>query len=118
MKGERLKRPAEQIDPDMYLRVVEKKKDGIVVRGCKLHISEASIADEIIVIPTRILGPDEQQYAVAFAVPADYDGVKQVVHIHKTRKRTHFKTGNPFQDYYDHRVGLRGRIYRIGKKQA
>ncbi|PKN83799.1 MAG: aromatic ring hydroxylase, partial [Deltaproteobacteria bacterium HGW-Deltaproteobacteria-1] len=36
MKGERLKRPAEQTDPDMYLRVVEKKSDGIVVRGCKL----------------------------------------------------------------------------------
>jgi hypothetical protein len=28
MKGERLKRPAEQTDPDMYLRVVEKKSDG------------------------------------------------------------------------------------------
>ncbi len=101
MKGERLKRPAEQTDPDMYLRVVEKKSDGIVVRGCKLHISEASIADEIMVIPTRILGPDEQQYAVSFAVPADYDGVKQVVHIHKIRKRTHFKTGNPEIGYTD-----------------
>ncbi len=101
MKGERLKRPAEQTDPDMYLRVVGKKKDGIVVRGCKLHISEASIADEIIVVPTRILGPDEQQFAVSFAVPADYDGVKQVVHIHKIRKRTHFKTGNPDIGYTD-----------------
>lgn len=93
MKGERLKRPAQQSDPDMYLRVVEKRNDGIVVRGCKLHISEASIADEIIVVPTRALGPDEKEYAVAFAVPADYDGVKQVVHIHNFRKRTTFKKG-------------------------
>jgi len=93
MKGERLKRPAQQTDPDMYLRVVEKKKDGIVVRGCKLHISEASIADEIMVVPTRALGPDEKEYAVAFAVPADYDGVKQVLHVHNFRPRKVFKKG-------------------------
>ncbi len=81
------KRPIEQTDPDMYLHVVEKKSDGIVVRGCKLHISEASIADEILVIPTRALGPDEKDYAVAFAVPADHEGVKQVLSIHNFRKR-------------------------------
>ena len=93
MKSERLKRPAQQTDPDMYLRVVEKKQDGIVVRGCKLHISEASIADEIMVVPTRALGPDEKEYAVAFAVPADHDGVKQILHVHNFRNRTHFKKG-------------------------
>ncbi len=93
IKGERLKRPIEQTDPDMYLHVVEKKKDGIVVRGCKLHISEASIADEILVVPTRALGPDEKDYAVAFAVPADHEGVKQVLSIHNFRPREHFKKG-------------------------
>ena len=71
----------------MYLHVVERKSDGIVVRGCKLHISEASIADEILVVPTRALGPDEKDYAVAFAVPADHEGVKQVLSIHNFRKR-------------------------------
>ncbi len=93
MKGERLKRPKEQADPDMYVHVVEKKSDGIVVRGCKLHISEASIADEILVIPTRALGPDEKDYAVAFALPADWEGIKQVVHVHPQRGREHFKRG-------------------------
>ena len=93
VKGERLKRPSEQIDPDMYLHVVEKKKDGIVVKGCKVHISQASIADEIIVVPTRALGPDEKDYAVAFAVPADHEGVKQIVHIHASRPRRHYPRG-------------------------
>jgi len=93
VKGERLKRPAEQTDPDAYLHVVEKKKDGIVVRGCKVHISEASIADEILVVPTRALGPDEKDYAVAFAVPADHEGVKQIVHIHAMRERKHYQRG-------------------------
>jgi len=93
MKGERLKRPAQQTDPDMYVHVVEKKSDGIVVRGCKLHISEASISDEILVVPTRALGPDEKDYAVAFAVPSDHEGVKQVVSIHSQHKRKHFQRG-------------------------
>jgi aromatic ring hydroxylase len=96
VKGERLKRPIEQADPDMYLHVVERKKDGIVVKGCKVHISEASIADEIMVVPTRALGPDEKDYAVAFAVPADHEGVKQIVHIHSLRDRKHFKRGFDF----------------------
>jgi 4-hydroxybutyryl-CoA dehydratase/vinylacetyl-CoA-Delta-isomerase len=93
VKGERLKRPSEQTDPDMYLHVVEKKNTGIVVRGCKIHISEASIADEIIVVPTRALGPDEKNYAVAFAVPADHEGVKQVLSIHNVRRKVHYKRG-------------------------
>jgi 4-hydroxybutyryl-CoA dehydratase/vinylacetyl-CoA-Delta-isomerase len=33
VKGDRSKRPSEQIDPDLYLRVVEVKSDGIIVRG-------------------------------------------------------------------------------------
>jgi aromatic ring hydroxylase len=93
VKGDRIKRPADQEDPDMYVRVVEKRDDGIVVRGCKLHISEASISDEIIVVPTRALRPEDKDYAVAFAVPGDYEGVKQVVTIHNLRKREHFKRG-------------------------
>ena len=30
VKGDRTKRPHEQTDPDLYLRIVERKKDGIV----------------------------------------------------------------------------------------
>jgi aromatic ring hydroxylase len=93
VKGERLKRPSEQTDPDMYVRVVEEKSDGIIVRGSKVHISEASIADEILVVPTRALKQNETAYAVSFAVPGDYDGVKQVVHFHNPRKREHFPRG-------------------------
>ena len=93
VKGHRMKRPAEQPDPDAYLHVVERKNDGIVVRGCKVHISYAGVADEIMVVPTRALTPEEGDWAVAFAVPADYDGVKQVLHPHNMRKRKHFQRG-------------------------
>jgi aromatic ring hydroxylase len=93
VKGNRIKRPADQEDPDLYTRVVERKSDGIVVRGCKLHISEASVADEVLVVPTRALRPEDKDYAVAFAIPADWDGLKQVVTIHNYRKRKHFPRG-------------------------
>ena len=93
VKGDRMKRPADQVDPDLYTRVVEKKSDGIVIRGCKLHISLASIADEVLVVPTRSLRPEDKDYAVAFAIPGDWEGLKQVVTIHNYRKREHFPRG-------------------------
>ncbi len=93
VKGLRMLRPAEQPDPDQYLHVVEERPDGIVVRGCKVHITFASVADEIIVVPTRALGKDEKQYAVAFAVPADHEGVKQVLSPHNMEDRKHYKRG-------------------------
>lgn len=96
VKGMRMLRPAQQPDPDSYLRVIEKRDDGIVVRGCKVHITFASVADEIIVLPTRALGKDEGDWAVAFAVPADLDGVKQVLTPHNMRPRKHFKRGFDF----------------------
>ena len=93
VKGDRMKRPSQQKDPDQYVRVVERKKDGIVVRGSKVHNSEASVADEIVVVPTRALLPEEKDWAVAFAVPGDWEGVKQVVTVHNLRERKHFKRG-------------------------
>ncbi len=74
-KGDRSLRPGQQPDPDMYVHVVERRPDGVVVRGAKLHNTMAPYADELIVIPTRALGKDEKDYAIAFAIPADTEGV-------------------------------------------
>lgn len=74
-KGDRAARPAEQWDPDQYLHVVERRPDGVVVRGCKVHNTMAPYADELLVIPTRVMGADEKDYAIAFAIPADTEGV-------------------------------------------
>jgi 4-hydroxyphenylacetate 3-monooxygenase/4-hydroxybutyryl-CoA dehydratase/vinylacetyl-CoA-Delta-isomerase len=75
IKGDRKARPHEQADPDAYLRVVERRKDGIVVRGCKAHIGIAPVAEELIVVPTRALTKEEDDWAVAFAIPGDTKGV-------------------------------------------
>jgi len=67
VKGDRSKRPHEQADPDLYLRIVERKSDGIVVKGAKAHNTIAPYAQEIIVVPTRALTPEESDWAVAIA---------------------------------------------------
>lgn len=74
-KGDRAARPSEQWDPDQYLHVVERRPDGVVVRGCKVHNTMAPYADELIVLPTRVMGANEKDYAIAFAIPADTEGV-------------------------------------------
>lgn len=78
VKGDRTRRPHEQEDLDLYLRVIEKRDDGIVVRGAKAHNTTAPYADEIIAVPTRNLTKEEGDWAVAFAIPADHEGVKLV----------------------------------------
>jgi aromatic ring hydroxylase len=77
-KGDRTKRPSEQPNPDAYVHVVEEREDGIVVSGIKMSITQAAYADEILVIPTRALMEGDRDFAVAFSIPGDWDGVKLI----------------------------------------
>ena len=79
VKGDRSKAPHTQQDPDMYLRIVEKRSDGIIVRGAKSHQTGSLSSHEIIVLPTRALRPGDEDYAVAFAIPSDTPGLIHVV---------------------------------------
>lgn len=74
-KGNRNLAPSQQADPDLYLRIVEKRADGIVVRGCKVHQTGAVNSHEVIVMPTRTMGERDKDYAVSFAVPSDTEGL-------------------------------------------
>lgn len=78
-KGDRGKAPHAQADPDLYLRIVEKRKDGIVVRGAKAHQTGICNSHEVIVMPTIAMGPDDKDYAVSFAVPVDTDGIFMII---------------------------------------
>jgi len=78
VKGDRSLRPHQQRDPDMYLRVVERKKDGIIVRGAKASISGASIAHEIVVLPCTSMRSEDEAYAVSFATVGDAPGLIHV----------------------------------------
>jgi len=75
-KGDRSKRPSEQADPDLNVRVVEKRSDGIVVRGAKVHTSCSPYVDEIIVLPSRSMGAGDEAWSVAFALPVATRGLR------------------------------------------
>lgn len=78
-KGDRSLPPHQQPDPDHYLRVVEKRDDGIVVRGAKAHQTGAVNSHEILVMPTMALGEADRDYAVSFALPSDAQGVVYII---------------------------------------
>lgn len=77
-KGDRGLSPGKQADPDLYLHVVERRADGIVVRGAKAHQTGMVNSHEVIVMPTVAMSEDEKEYAVSFAVPADAEGILMI----------------------------------------
>jgi len=74
-KGDRSLRPSQQADPDLYLRIVKQRDDGIVVRGSKVHQTGAVNSHEVIVMPTRTMRREDKDYAVSFAIPSDTEGL-------------------------------------------
>jgi 4-hydroxybutyryl-CoA dehydratase / vinylacetyl-CoA-Delta-isomerase len=75
-KGDRSKKAHEQLDPDLYVRIVDQSAEGITVRGAKLHITGAALVHELVVMPTKSMRADEADYAVAFSIPVNAPGVK------------------------------------------
>jgi len=78
-KGDRSLAPHQQPDPDMYVHVVERRPDGIVVRGAKAHQTGILNSHEVIVMPTIAMSPEDKDYAVSFAVPLDAKGLFMIV---------------------------------------
>ncbi len=79
VKGDRSKGPSDQEDKDMYLHVVERRQDGIVVRGAKAHQTGSLSSHEIVVLPTRAMRKGDEDYSISFAIPADAPGLIHVV---------------------------------------
>lgn len=70
-KGDRTKPPSKQKDPDMSVHIVEKRENGIVVRGAKVMICGVAAANEIFVMPGTRYKESDKEYAVSFVIPRD-----------------------------------------------
>jgi 4-hydroxybutyryl-CoA dehydratase / vinylacetyl-CoA-Delta-isomerase len=79
VKGDRSLRPGDQPDPDVFVHVVDRTPEGIVVRGAKAHQTGALNSHEILVMPTTAMREGEEDFAVSFAVPADTKGITYVL---------------------------------------
>jgi len=77
-KGDRRLSPSQQADPDLFVHIVDRRSDGIVVRGAKLHQTGALNSHEIVLMPTQALTEQDQEYAIACAVPADAPGIVMI----------------------------------------
>ncbi len=86
-KGNRTLRPSEQDDPDMSLRMVERRDDGMVVRGAKIMICGVAAANEIFVMPGTAYGEADKEYAISFAIPRDAEGITCVETTHPGDRR-------------------------------
>ena len=86
-KGNRTLRPSEQDDPDMSLRMVERRDGGMVVRGAKIMICGVAAANEIFVMPGTAYGEADKDYAISFAIPRDAEGIRCVETTHPGDRR-------------------------------
>lgn len=77
-RGDRKQRALDWPDPYLSLKVVDRRSDGIVVRGAKINISGAYASHELVVLPQSAKVPGEEDYAIAFATPTDAPGITYI----------------------------------------
>ncbi len=77
-RGKRNQKTLAWPDPFLSLKLVDKNKDGIVVRGAKINISGAYASHELVVLPQAAHYEGEEDYAIAFAIPTDTKGLTYV----------------------------------------
>ena len=96
---DRSKSASQQADEYAYLGIVAETAAGLIVRGAKMLATHGPTADEIIVYPLPFsLRPGEEKYALAFAIPADTEGLRFIC-------REPFDAGE--QSHFDHPLGSR-----------
>jgi 4-hydroxybutyryl-CoA dehydratase / vinylacetyl-CoA-Delta-isomerase len=74
-KGDRSKGPADQADPDVFVHVTERRKEGLVIRGAKAHQTGCVNSHWVVVMPTMRLREVDRDYAVVCAIPVTDPGL-------------------------------------------
>ena len=78
VKGDRSKLPHEQEDQDLYLRIVDRNKDGVFVKGAKAHQTGCINSHWMVVMPTLRLTDNDKDYAIVGAIPVDAKGITYI----------------------------------------
>ena len=77
-KGDRSKRPHQQVDQDMFMRVVARNENGVYVTGVKAHMTGGWNQHWICVMPTMNMLPEDKEYAIVGMVPVQAEGITYI----------------------------------------
>ena len=86
-KGNRRLKPDQQPDPDVNLHIVERRDNGIVIRGAKLMICGTAASEEIFLLPGGAYKEEGADYALACVIPRDIEGLTIVETRHPSDGR-------------------------------
>ncbi len=75
-QGNRAASTSEQQEEDLAAGVVDEDAEGITVRGAKMLGTSSIMSNELFVANLQPLRPDEEKYAIAFAVPIATPGLR------------------------------------------
>lgn len=71
-KGDRSLGPSEQADPDLFVHIVERRIDGVVIQGAKMHQTGCINSHWLITMPGGRMVEGDEDYAAICAIPADH----------------------------------------------
>ncbi len=131
-KGDRSLAPHQQADPDMFLHVVERREDGVVVRGAKVHQTGSINSHMHLIMPTIAMREEDRDYAICCAVPSNAPGIfmiygRQASDTRKMEKDANLDVGNKqfggqeclviFEDVFvpNERIFMNGEVEFSGK---
>ena len=97
---DRSKEASEQQDEDVIMRVVDEDSEGLTVRGAKMMGTSSVMANEVFVANLQPLRPNEEKYAVSFAVPMNIKGLK-ILSRKSFEASAESEFDNPLSSRYD-----------------
>jgi 4-hydroxyphenylacetate 3-monooxygenase oxygenase component len=81
---------AEQASGEVSLHKVGETSDAIVVRGARMLATLAPFADELLIYPGSDIRPQDERYALSFAIPIATPGLRFICRDSFTKGRSRF----------------------------
>ena len=78
VKGDRSLPPHAQEDPDMYVHITRRAKNGVYISGAKAHQTGCINSHWLVVMPTIRLKEEDKEYAIIGALPVDSQGITYI----------------------------------------
>ncbi len=96
---------ASELSEDPMMKIVDEDGEGVTVRGAKMLGTSSIMANEIFVAHLQPLKPDEEDYAISFAVPMGIKGLK-VLSRKSYEQYAGAEFDNPLASRYDENDAL------------